>query len=156
EVFGRLTPSATLEDAATQLTTIGRRLATAYPKTHERMRPRVLSYTHAFMDNPEFVWAFHLAQFLITMILVVIGTNVAILVYARTATRTGEIAVRTALGASRGRIVGQLFTEALVLSVAAALVGIVAARFAFQQINTRLTQFGTEQIPFWMHFGISP
>ena len=156
EVFGRLTPDATIEDAATQLATIGRRLATAYPKTHERMRPRVLSYTHSFMDNPEFVWAFHLAQFLITMILVVIGTNVAILVYARTATRTGEIAVRTALGASRGRIVGQLFTEALVLSVAAALVGIVAARFAFQQINTRLTQFGAEQIPFWMHFGISP
>lgn len=156
EVFGRLTPNATLEDARTQLTTIGRRLAAAYPKTHQRIRPRVLPYARAFMESPELAWVFHLAQVLITMILVVIGTNVAILVYARTATRMGEIAVRTALGASRRRIVAQLFVEALVLSAAAAAVGVVGARFAFQQVNARLSQFGAEQIPFWMHFGVSP
>jgi putative ABC transport system permease protein len=156
EVFGRLAPNATLDDAQTQLATIGRRLAAAYPKTHERMRPRVLPYTRSFLDNPEFAWVFHLAEFLITMILVVIGTNVAILVYARTATRMGEIAVRTALGASRGRIVAQLFAEALVLSAAAATLGVVAAGFAFQQVNARLAQFGAEQVPFWMRFGVSP
>jgi predicted permease len=156
QVFGRLTPNATLEDAQTQLTTIGRRLSVAYPKTHERMRPRVLPYTRSSMDNPEFVWVFHLAQVLITMILVVIGTNVAILVYARTATRSGEIAVRTALGATRGRIVAQLFAEAFLLSGTAAIIGVVAARFVFQQVNARLPQFGAEQIPFWMRFGVSP
>jgi hypothetical protein len=42
--------------------------------------------------------------------------NVGTLVYARTATREGEIAVRSALGASRGRVIGQLFVEALVLA----------------------------------------
>lgn len=156
QVFGRLAPNATLEDAQTQLATIGQRLAAAYPASHERVRPRVLPYTRAFLDNPEFAWVFHLAEVLIAMILVVIGTNVAILVYARTATRTGEIAVRTALGASRGRIVAQLFAEAVVLSAAAAMVGVVAAWFAFQQVNARLPQFGAEQIPFWMHFRLSP
>jgi hypothetical protein len=135
EVFGRLAPNATLDDAQTQLATIGRRLAAAYPKTHERMRPRVLPYTRSFPGQSRVRLAFHLAEFLITMILVVIGTNVAILVYARTATRMGEIAVRTALGASRGRIVAQLFAEALVLSAAAATLGVVAARVAFQQVN---------------------
>ena len=85
-----------------------------------------------------------------------IGTNVAILVYARTATRTGEIAVRTALGASRGRIVMQLFGEALVLSAMAAAVGIAVAQLALVQLNALVDQIGGEQIPFWMHFGISP
>ena len=156
EVFARLAPGATLDDAETQLATIGKRLAAAYPTTHERIVPRVLPYTRSFLDNPEFAWVLHLVQALITMILMLIGTNVAILVYARTATRTGEIAVRTALGASRRRIVAQLFAEALVLSAVAAVVGLVAAGFAFEQIDARLLQFGAEQIPFWMDFGLTP
>jgi len=156
EVFGRLTPGATLADARTQVTTIGQRLAAAYPATHEHVRPRVLPYTLAFIDSPELRWAFNLFQVAISMILVVIGTNVAILVYARTATRMGEIAVRTALGASRGRIVMQLFGEALVLSAVAATVGVVAAQFTLQQVNALASQVGGEQIPFWMRFGVSP
>ena len=52
------------------------------------------------------------------------------LIYARTATREGEVAVRSALRASRARIVGQLFVEALVLSSVAAAVGLVAANGA--------------------------
>ena len=53
--------------------------------------------------------------------------SVGTLVYARTATREGEIALRSALGASRARIVGQLFVETLVLATLAAGVGLVAA-----------------------------
>lgn len=132
DVFGRLAPTATLGDAQAQLTTIGQRLATAHPETHEYIRPRVLPYPRAFVDSPDLVWVFHLGQLLVTMLLVVIGTNVAVLVYARTATRIGEIAVRSALGASRSRIVAQLFTEALVLSAAAAMVGLVAGWFALE------------------------
>jgi ABC-type antimicrobial peptide transport system permease subunit len=60
-------------------------------------------------------WVFHLLQQFFSAPLVVIGTNIAILVYARTVTRMSEIAVRTALGASRNRVVLQLFAEALVL-----------------------------------------
>jgi len=50
---------------------------------------------------------------------------VATLVFARTATRGWEIAVRNALGASRGRIIGQLFIEALVLAAVAAVAGLL-------------------------------
>ena len=63
-------------------------------------------------------------RFLIAFLLVVVAMNVAVLVYARTVTRTGEIAVRTALGATRGRIVAQLFAEAFVLSGLSAAVGL--------------------------------
>ena len=60
-----------------------------------------------------------MGQLMVSLVVVVVALNVAVLLYARTATRRGEIAVRTALGASRGRIVAQLFIEALVLALAA-------------------------------------
>ena len=63
--------------------------------------------------------------------LLIVAVNVAILVYARTATRFGEIAVRTALGATRGRVITQLFVEALVLSIAAAALGLALLVIAF-------------------------
>ena len=66
------------------------------------------------------------------MLLAIICTNVATLVFARTATRGWEITVRTALGASRGRIIAQLFIEALVLTGVAAIVGLVVARVALR------------------------
>ena len=50
------------------------------------------------------------------LVLILACMTVGTLVYARTATREGEIAVRSALGASRARIIGQLFVEALVLA----------------------------------------
>ena len=157
EVFGRLAPDATLEEAQAQIVGIGRRLSAAWPRTHEHVAPRVLPYPRVFLDSPQLVWAFHGVQVLISMLLVVIGTNVAVLVYARTATRMGEIAVRSALGASRARIVGQLFAEALVLSAAAALVGLIAARFALRQVDLFVERQGGEQVPFWLDFdSISP
>ena len=54
--------------------------------------------------------------------------NIAILVYARTVTRREEFAARTALGASRGRIVMQIFVEVLVLAAGAGLAGFLLAR----------------------------
>src|SRR5690606_15109872 len=97
-VFGRLAPGATLRAAQTQLNAIEARLAAVYPESHQYIQPRVLPYTRSFLDSPQVAWALHLAQLLVSMLVVVIGTNVAILIYARTATRAGEIAVRNALG----------------------------------------------------------
>ena len=63
------------------------------------------------------------------------GANIATLVFARTATRDTEISVRTALGASRARIAGQLFAEALVLSSIAAIVGLTVAFYGLQWVK---------------------
>ena len=155
QVFGRLAPGATLDDARTQLTTIARRLAAEHPDTHSDVRTRVFPYSLSAIDGSAMKWMFHLVQLLISMLLVLIGTNVAILVYARTVGRAGEIAVRSALGASRGRIVAQLFAEALVLSSAAAAVGLVFARFALVQLDAFVTRMFGEQVPFWISFDIS-
>ena len=154
-VFGRLAPGATLGDAQSQAETIALRMASAYPATHAHVRTWVTTYARVFVEQPQIAWGFYLAQVLVTMLLVVIGTNVAILVYARTASRTGEIAVRTALGASRRRIVAQLFAEALVLTTMASAVGLAGAWYALREVGTYITQVGGDQTPFWWKFGIS-
>jgi putative ABC transport system permease protein len=156
-IFGRLAPGATLESANAELALAGERAAAAMPQTHGQLRPRVLPYTYPFfdIDSPAIAWMVHLVQFLITLLLVIVCINVAILVYARTATRAGEIAVRTALGASRGRIVAQLFLEALVLSGVAAILGLAIAEAGLKQIHAAMLR-GYAALPFWWTFGLSP
>ncbi len=160
-VFGRLARGASLDDAQRQLTTIGQRLAAAYPRSHEHIRPGVRPYARVLGDTPRFSGSqisslLHLGQVVVSLLLVVIATNVAILVYARTASRAGEMAVRTALGASRRRIVTQLFAEALVLSAVASAVGILVAHFAFRRVEAMVRQSVGDQIPYWMRLEITP
>jgi putative ABC transport system permease protein len=96
-----------------------------------------------------------IAQFAVTnlpvlMVLIIACLSVGTLIYARTATREGEIAVRFALGASRGRIMSQLFVEALVLASIAAAVGLIAA--------DRVLTWGIESVgdaPFWFTPGLT-
>ena len=149
-VFGRLAPGVTLESAQTELTTINRRLAAASPPTHEHLRPLVIHYAHAFsdMDDPENALALYAIEIALVLLLVLICINVAILVYARTATRQGEIAVRGALGASRRRIVAQLFVEALLLAGVSAAIGIGLTVVVLRQIEgAMLAMVG--RWPFW-------
>ena len=155
-VFARLAPGATKAQAQAELTTLGRRAAAAFPRTHERLRPQVLPYTYPLMDIQDVSLAnVSLMQAMVSLLLVVVCVNVSILVYARTATRQGEIAVRTALGASRRRIVSQLFAEALVLSAAAAVVGLLLAQVGLRQANAILSQ-EPGGAPFWMDYELKP
>lgn len=156
DVFGRLAAGATQDEAQAEVSLLAGQLATAYPAEREHIRAAVSPYAHVFLDVPDLMWAFHLLQLLITLLLVVIGTNVAGLVYARTATRTSEIAVRTALGASRGRVLGQLFIEALMLSGLAAAAGLGGAHLALQEINAFVPAMSGEQLPFWWNFSLTP
>jgi hypothetical protein len=104
-VFGRLADRVTLRRAQAELTTVGRRMTAQFPDTHEYLRPQIMPYTLPFfdVDSPAMAMALRGLQVVISLLLVVVAVNVAILVYARTTTRLGEIAVRTALGASRRR-----------------------------------------------------
>jgi putative ABC transport system permease protein len=154
--FGRLAPGISLDEAQLQVTTIGQRLAATYPDTHRNIRPRISLYTRIFFDSPGISGFLHLGQIIVSLLLVVIGINVAVLVYARTASRTGEIAVRTALGANRRRIVMQLFAEALALSSVAALVGIVVAHFVFQRVESMIRLSADGGMPYWMQLRITP
>jgi predicted permease len=155
-MFGRLAPGVTLEAARAQLTAIGQRTSAAFPKTHQRLRPRIVRYTELWFDDGA-KSELGFVQVLVTLLLVVVCANVSILMYARTATREAEIAVRAALGASRLRIVEQLFAEALVLAMAAAAAGLVLARFVLAQANAVAGLLGSRigGVPFWMTFTLS-
>ena len=87
------------------------------------------------------------------LVLIIACTNVGTLVYARTATREGEIAIRSALGASRARIIGQLFVEALVLASVAAAVGLIAADRALAW-GIEGANRASGGAPFWMTPGL--
>ena len=156
QVFGRLAPGATTEEAQAELALVGKRLAAARAGTPaEHFEPRDVPYsdvfTQATAENES--ETFQLARLVIVLLLVVIAMNVGVLVYARTMNRGSEIAVRTALGATRRRIVAQLFAETLVLSVAAALLGLGMVAVALRWLDRFLAQGGGA--PFWIDPGLS-
>src|SRR5688500_2054882 len=144
-IFGRLAPGISITDAQAEVTAIGDRAAAQFPDTHAQLEPRVMPYAHPIMDIQGITtWQFATMQATMSVLLVVVAVNLGVLVYARTATRQGEIAVRTALGATRSRIVGQLFIESLVLSAVAAGVGLVLTRFGLKT-GHRLMELRSEE-----------
>jgi predicted permease len=157
-VFGRLAPGATRASAQAELMAFGQRAAAAFPRTNATLKPQVLNYTAPILDIQEMgVGTLMMQQLTLTLVLIVVALNVAILLYARTATRRGEIAVRTALGASRGRIVAQLFVEALVLSLPPAVLGLALGQYAVE-IGNRITALDVMggPAPFWLEHGPQP
>jgi predicted permease len=150
-VIGRLAPGVSREQAEAELRVWGQRTAAALPATHEHLRPSVRRLG-------EVADALDIAQFAqrnlpVLLVLMIAGASVGTLVYARTATREGEIAVRSALGASRGRIIGQLFVESLVLASVAAALGLLAADRAVTWAVENFNQ-ASGGTPFWFTPGL--
>ena len=156
-VFGLLAPGATLETARAELNTLGRRAAIEQPGTHEHLQPRVAPYAKLFSDpSGGDLGILFSINFFAVMLLVLVCGNVALLLFARAATRESELAVRSALGASRRRIVAQLFTEALVLGGVAAVIGLAAADFALRTWGVTFLETNLGRLPFWYDIRLSP
>src|SRR5690606_1736655 len=96
----------TMQTAQAELTTAGRRAATASPATHQHLEPRVRPYAMmAAPGDPGEMPVMYSVYFFTAVLLVLICGNVGLLLFARAASREADLVVRTALGASRGRIV---------------------------------------------------
>jgi putative ABC transport system permease protein len=156
QVFGRLAPGASMKEAQAELDVIGARLAASYPETHKTLRPRITPYAKPLTVGGQALIirnVLYIVNGVFLLLLAIMCTNVATLVFARTATRNWEISVRNALGASRGRIIAQLFIEALVLAGGAAVLGLVVARVA---MGWGLGQMAaSDALPFWIDATIS-
>jgi predicted permease len=158
-VFGRLAPGVSREEAQAEFTALGLRAAAEYPATHEHLQPLVRPYKQTIISfSRQALLTLGSLNIFPLMLLALICGNVALLLFARAATRESEIIVRTALGASRGRIVTQLVAEALVLGAVAALLGIWAVRlllaWALEAFQAEILD--GEPLPFWLSTSLSP
>jgi hypothetical protein len=156
-VFALLAPGETIATAQAEMTTAGRRAATELPATHRHLEPRVRPYAMmAAPGAPGDQPIMYSIYFFTVVLLILICGNVGLLLFARAASREADLVVRTALGASRGRIVAQMFAEALVLGSVAAIVGVAAADAALRTWGTVFLETNLGRLPFWFDLSLSP
>ena len=148
QVFARLAAGVRLTQARAELAAIVARDPWRAPAA-EDARPEVVPYLRGATDKEIALGGVAMNLFIV-MFLLLICANVASLVFARAVTRHTEIAVRTALGASRGRIVMQLFAESLVLAGVAAAVGLFAARSILEWWLSVMAIDAGGRLPFWV------
>jgi putative ABC transport system permease protein len=122
-VIGRLKPGVTLEAARADLAAVAEALAREFPDTNKG-RGVTIEPLHDAMIGSELRLTALLFLGVVGFVLLICCANVANLLLARATVRTRELAVRTALGAGRGRLVRQLLTESLLLAAIGGLLGI--------------------------------
>lgn len=148
-VFGRLAPGHSMEEVAVQAAVIGDRAAAVLPEK-EQIRVQLLSLPDAVseLSDDAVVVLASMNVFLVLLAALLCG-NVAMLLFARAVSRERELLVRSALGASRGRLIMQLFAEALLLCIGGALVGLLVARAVLGHVWVEFAaQAGS--LPFWI------
>lgn len=158
-MFGKLSAGVQISTAQAELTAMAERAAADFPATDRHLRPVLKPYVESLWsgveDSAMQTTVLYAANILFIALLCLCGANIATLVFARTATRAVEISVRTALGASRARIAGQLFAEALVLSSIAAVVGLAFGRYALIWVK-HVVRAGMGSMMFWWNDSLEP
>ncbi|HEV2348761.1 MAG TPA: ABC transporter permease [Terriglobia bacterium] len=123
--LGRLEPGVTVEQAQANMETVQAQLAKQFPKTDEQIAVRISPYKETMVGGVrESLWILFGS---VTLLLLIACTNIAALLLARATQRQHEIAIRFSLGATRPILVAQLLTEALVLAVFGAALGLLVA-----------------------------
>ena len=141
QVFGRLKPGVTFEQARTQFAAIASRLEQAHPDTNAHagigMQPGLGRDPDLRKELRRFA---SLPFAAVAIVLVIACANVAGLLLARAAGRQREIATRLALGAGRIRVIRQLLTESLVLALAGGAAGLLIGRWLTQWLHSLLPE----------------
>jgi predicted permease len=158
QVLGRLADGVSARQAQAELASQGAPTVASTASAKDageraRLRAEVVPFGLLYLGLPVGGLAslpeYRYVQALMVVLLLVACGNVAMLVFARTATRLRELAIRTALGASRARLVSQIFVETLLLAVIAAGVGVLVFDWAIGHVNIAGLA-GESRLPYWL------
>ena len=152
-VIGLIKPGVSLDQANAEFTTIAKRLAAAYPDTNKPFNTgQVQRLIDAFTPRP-------LRGTLLTMlgfcvgVLLIACVNVMNMQFARATLRAKELAVRSSLGATRARLIGQMLTESLLVAAIGAVVGIGLAYLSIDWLSTTVRNLDNPP-PSWITFDV--
>ena len=137
QVVGRLKPGVTLDTVRADLAAFGERLSRDYPATHKGWS-MTAEPLRAGVMGPELQLTSLFLFGVVGFVLLLCCANVANLLLARGSVRSRELAVRSALGAGRSRIVAQLLTESLVLATLGGLLGLAFGVTILKMAATRI------------------
>ena len=151
-VIGKLRPGVTVDQASADLNTIAKRLQTQYKETNDGINAVVQPFVDAEL-GPEPHQLLYTMLGAVFFVLLIACANVANLLLDRAAHKTREVGIRTALGASRGAVIRQFLTEALVLSTAGAVLGTALARGGITLFNRAMLD---TQPPFFIDIRLHP
>jgi len=129
QVVARMKPGVTIDEANSNIKTITAQIANDYPRQAGRMGANVVSMSEELTGETRRPLIVLLVA--VVFVLLIASANLANLLLSRAMGRSKEIAVRTALGASRGRLVRQLLTESVLLSFAGGVAGVIVALLSF-------------------------
>nr|MBA3763627.1 ABC transporter permease [Chthoniobacterales bacterium] len=146
--IGLLKKGVSIEKARAELQAIGGRIAAEHPDTNTGCSIRVESFRDKMVEDSKALTLLIMAA--VIFVHLIACANVANLLLARGATRTREVAIRCALGASRGQVVRGLLAESLVLGCAGSILGLL---FAVWGIDLMVKAIPVE-IPFWIRFDL--
>jgi len=163
ELFGRLAPDATLEDARAELNAVHDAMMRAHPEAYgsrDTAQVRVTKLRDQIAAPARTILLVLLAA--AAVVFVIACSNVANLILARSVRRQGELAIRAALGAGRGALRRTLLAESLVLCGAGALLGLVladpfvsiVARFA-ARFSVRAVDVSVDPSVLWVSAGLA-